>query len=99
MTLRRLIPYVVVFLILAGAYGGLRWRQEQQVARDEQAKKVFQLKETDLSDLTLVGVRRDCLVKKDQVWRLTALTPRPTRPWVDHADHPAHGWSGTGGET
>ena len=41
MTFRRLIPYVVVFLILAGVYGGLRWRQEQQVAREEQAKKVF----------------------------------------------------------
>ena len=73
MTLRRLIPYVVVFLLLAGAYGGLRWRQEQQVARDEQAKKVFQLKESDLSDLTLVRGKDEVrLVKKDQVWRLTA---------------------------
>ena len=73
MTLRRLIPYVVVFLLLAGAYGGLRWRQEQQVARDEQAKKVFQLKESDLSDLALVRGKDEVrLVKKDQVWRLTA---------------------------
>jgi hypothetical protein len=73
MTLRRLIPYVVVFLILAGAYGGLRWRQEQQVARDEQAKKVFHLQETDLSDLTLVRGKDEVrLVKKDQVWRLAA---------------------------
>jgi hypothetical protein len=73
MTLRRLIPYVVIFLILAGAYGGLRWRQEQQVARDEQAKKVFNLKETDLSDLTLVRGKDEIrLVKKDQVWHLTA---------------------------
>jgi Domain of unknown function (DUF4340) len=73
MTPRRLIPYVVVFLILAGAYGGLRWRQEQQVARDEQAKKVFNLKEGDLSALTLVRGKDEVrLVKKDQVWRLTA---------------------------
>ncbi|HZK14836.1 MAG TPA: DUF4340 domain-containing protein, partial [Desulfobaccales bacterium] len=73
MTFRRLIPYMVVFLILAGAYGGLRWRQEQQVARDEQAKKVFHLKETDLSDLTLVRGKDEVhLVKKDQVWHLTA---------------------------
>jgi hypothetical protein len=73
MTLRRLIPYVVVFLILAGAYGGLRWRQEQQVARDEQAKKVFHLQETDLSDLSLVRGKDEVrLVKKDQVWHLTA---------------------------
>ena len=73
MTSRRLIPYVVVFLILAGAYGGLRWRQEQQVARDEQAKKVFHLQESDLSDLTLVRGKDEVrLVKKDQVWHLTA---------------------------
>jgi hypothetical protein len=73
MTLRRLIPYVVVFLILAGAYGGLRWRQEQQAARDEQAKKVFHLQEGDISDLTLVRGKDELrLVKKDQVWRLTA---------------------------
>ncbi|MBU4234148.1 MAG: DUF4340 domain-containing protein [Proteobacteria bacterium] len=73
MTPRRLIPYVVVFLILAGVYGGLRWRQEQQVARDEQAKKVFHLQESDLSDLSLVRGKDEVrLVKKDQVWHLTA---------------------------
>ena len=73
MTLRRLIPYVVVFLVLAGAYGGLRWRQEQQAARDVQAKKVFLLKEADLNDLTLVRGKDEVrLVKKDQVWRLAA---------------------------
>jgi hypothetical protein len=73
MTPRRLIPYVVILLVLAGAYAGLRWRQERQVARDEQAKKVFQLKETDISDLSLVrGTDEVRLVKKDRVWRLTA---------------------------
>ena len=73
MTPRRLIPYVVIFLILVGTYAGLRWRQEQQVARDEQAKKVFHLKETDISDLSLVRGKDEVrLVKKDQVWRLTA---------------------------
>ena len=73
MTPRRLIPYVVIFLVLAGAYAGLRWRQEQQAARDEQAKKVFHLQETDLSDLSLVRGKDEVrLVKKDQVWRLTA---------------------------
>jgi hypothetical protein len=73
MTPRRLIPYVVIFLVLAGAYAGLRWHQEQQAARDEQAKKVFHLQETDLSDLSLVRGKDEVrLVKKDQVWRLTA---------------------------
>jgi hypothetical protein len=73
MTPRRLIPYVAIFLILTGAYVGLRWRQEQQVARDEQAKKVFLLKEADVSDLSLVrGQDEVRLVKKDRVWRLAA---------------------------
>ena len=73
MTPRRLIPYVLIFLILAGAYAGLRWRQEQQVARDEQAKKVFLLTEADISDLSLVRGKDEVrLVKKDRVWHLTA---------------------------
>ena len=73
MTPRRLLPYLVVFLILAGAYTGLKWRQEQQVARDEQAKKVFNLKESDISDLGLVRGKDEVhLVKKDREWYLTA---------------------------
>ena len=43
------------------------------MAREEQAKKVFQLKETDFSDLTLVRGKDEVhLVKKDGVWSLTA---------------------------
>jgi hypothetical protein len=73
MTFRRLIPYVVVFLILAVAYGGLRWGKDRQVARDEEAKKVFHLTESDLSDLSLVRGKDEVrLVKKDRVWELTA---------------------------
>jgi hypothetical protein len=73
MTPRRLIPYVVIFLVLAGAYTGLRWRQERQVAQEELAKIVFQLKETDISDLSLVRGKDEVrLVKKDRVWHLTA---------------------------
>ena len=41
MTPRRLIPYLVIFLVLAGVYVGLHWRREWQAARDEEAKKVF----------------------------------------------------------
>jgi hypothetical protein len=73
MTPRRLIPYVAIFLVLAGVYTGLRWRQECQTALDEQAKKVFQLKEADVSDLSLVRGKDEVrLVKKDRIWRLTA---------------------------
>jgi hypothetical protein len=70
---RRLLPYLLVFLVLAGVYAGLRWRQEQQVTRQEMAKKVFHLKETDLSSLSLIrGAGEVRLVKKDQQWYLTA---------------------------
>jgi len=73
MTLRRLIPYVVVFLVLAVAYGGLRWGKERQAARDEEAKKIFHLQEGDLSDLSLIRGKDEVrLVKKDRVWQLTA---------------------------
>jgi len=85
MTPRRLIPYVVIFLILAGTYAGLRWRQERQVARDEQAKKVFHLKETDISDLSLVRGKDEVrLVKKDKLWHLTApLNTKADQTTVD----------------
>jgi hypothetical protein len=73
MTPRRLIPYLVIFLVLASTYVGLRWHQEQQALRDEQAKKIFHLAETDVSDLSLVRGKDEVrLVKKDKVWRLTA---------------------------
>jgi hypothetical protein len=73
MTPRRLIPYVVIFFILAGTYVGLRWHQENQAARQEWAKKVFHLKETDIRDLALVRGKDEIrLVKKDKLWYLTA---------------------------
>ncbi len=73
MTPRRLIPYVVIFLILAGTYVGLRWHQKNQAVRKEWATKVFHLKETDISDLTLVRGKNEIrLVKKDKLWYLSA---------------------------
>jgi hypothetical protein len=73
MTPRRLIPYLVIFLVLAGAYVGLHWRREWQAARDEEAKKVFRFQEADISDLSLVRGKDEVrLVKQDKVWRLTA---------------------------
>jgi hypothetical protein len=85
MTPRRLIPYVVIFLVLAGTYAGLRWRQVRQAAREEQAKKVFHLKETDISDLSLVRGKDEVrLVKKDKLWHLTApLKARADQTTVD----------------
>jgi hypothetical protein len=85
MTPRRLIPYVLIFLALVGTYAGLRWRQVRQVARDEQAKKIFHLQETDISDLSLVRGKNEVrLVKKDKLWHLTApLNTKADQTTVD----------------
>jgi hypothetical protein len=85
MTPRRLIPYVVIFLALAVTYAGLRWRQARQVARVEQAKKVFHLKETDISNLNLIRGKDEVrLVKKDKLWHLTApLNAKADQTTVD----------------
>ena len=85
MTPRRLLPYLLVFLVLAGVYAGLRWRQEKQLTRQEQAKKVFHLKESDLSNLSLIrGSAEVRLVKKDKEWYLTApLTSKADQTIVD----------------
>ncbi len=73
MTPRRLLPYLLVFLVLAGVYAGLRWHQAEQSARQEQAKKVFQVKETEISGFSLNrGAAEISLAKQDKVWHLTA---------------------------
>jgi hypothetical protein len=86
MTPRRLIPYLAIFLVLAGGYIGLRWRQERQAVRDEQAQKVFHLAATDISDLSLVrGSDQVRLVKKNHEWFLTApLNAKADQTTVDN---------------
>jgi hypothetical protein len=86
MTPRRLLPYLVIFLVLAGAYFGLNWRQEKQVAQEEQAKKVFHLTQPEITDLTLVrGAGEVRLVKKDKEWFLTApITTKADQTIVDN---------------
>jgi hypothetical protein len=85
MTPRRLLPYLVIFLVLASTYAGLRWHQERRIARDEQAKKVFHLKENDISDLGLARGKDEIrLAKQNQEWRLTApLSLRADQTTVD----------------
>jgi hypothetical protein len=80
MTPRRLIPYLLVFLVLAGTYGGLQWQQSRKAAQEQQAKEVFSFKPQDITGLTLIrGAQTVRLVKQDQVWRLAA-------PLEDKAD-------------
>ncbi len=83
---RRLLPYLVIFLVLAAGYAGLRWRHTTQLAREAQAMKIFHLTATDISDLSLVRGRDVIrLAKKDKVWRLTApLSSKADQTTVDN---------------
>ncbi|MEJ2670647.1 MAG: DUF4340 domain-containing protein [Deltaproteobacteria bacterium] len=70
---RRLIPYLLIFLVMVGAYVGLKWREAQRAARKERAKKIFHLKETEISALSLIrGPKVVSLAKKQKIWYLTA---------------------------
>jgi hypothetical protein len=83
---RRLIPYVVIFVVLAGAYAGLRWHQAQKMTREAQAKKVFHLTQTEISQLSLVrGSGTVSLAKKHKIWQVTApLSTKADQTIVDN---------------
>jgi hypothetical protein len=82
---RRLIPYVVVLLVLAGTYATLQWHQVQKEAREKRAKKIFQVQEKDIGLLTLVRDGQTVrLVKQKHDWHLTApLAARADQATVD----------------
>lgn len=82
---RRLIPYAVVFLVLAGAYVALHWHRGQEAAREQQAKQVFQVQAQEMSDLSLVRGKEEIrLVKKNQEWDLQQpLASRADQTVVD----------------
>jgi hypothetical protein len=83
---RRLIPYVVIFVILAGAYAGLRWHQAQKASREAQAKKVFHLTQTQIGKLSLVRGRGTVsLAKTQKIWQVTApLSTKADQTIVDN---------------
>lgn len=71
MTPRRLLPYLLLFLALAGIYVGLKGREASRQAREREAGKIFQVKDGDISEVALKkGQEEIRLVKKDQEWRL-----------------------------
>jgi len=72
MTPRRLLPYLVLFLALAGAYGVLKWRQERREAREQEEKKVFLVKEGEIGELTLIkGQEEIHLARQGKEWGIT----------------------------
>ena len=69
---RRLIPYVVVFLILVGTYVGLRWHQAQKEAGEQQAKQVFAYKDAEITAITLKRGKEEVqLTRQGAVWEMT----------------------------
>ncbi len=82
MTPRRLIPYVVVFLVLVGTYVGLRWHQAQKEAQEQQAKQVFNYQEADITAITLKRGQEEIQLNREAAgWEIA----RPLKAKADAA--------------
>ncbi len=80
MTPRRLVPFLVIFLVLAGTYFLLDWHRNKKLRDEEEAKKLFAVKEADITALALQRQSGDIrLVKEGKDWLLT----QPLKDQVD----------------
>ena len=71
MTPRRLLPLLAVFLVLAVSFITLQWYQERQEQARQQAKKIFPVKEEEITALTLKRGKEEIrLIKKDKEWEI-----------------------------
>jgi hypothetical protein len=69
---RRLIPYLVVFLVLAGVYAGLRWHQVQKAAQERKAKEVYNFPEKEISALSLKRGKEEIKLRRQGTdWEIT----------------------------
>lgn len=69
---RRLIPYLVVFLVAVGAYAGLQWHQAQKETREQQAKLVFDFKAEQISAINLKRDKDEIqLTRQGAAWEIT----------------------------
>lgn len=72
MTPRRLLPFLAAFLVLAASFYFLEWKREEKARQKEEAKKLFAVKEADISSVTLQrGPKEIRLAKEGQDWHLT----------------------------
>ena len=79
---RRLIPYLVVFLVALGAYVGLQWHQAKQETREQQAKQVFDFKPEQISAVTLKRDKAEIqLTRQGAAWEIT----KPLKTGADAA--------------
>ena len=74
MTPRRLLPFLVVFLVLAATYFALEWHRGKVAREEEEAKRIFAVKEPDITAITLKrpAAEEIHLVKDGKIWRLDA---------------------------
>jgi hypothetical protein len=76
MTPRRLLPYLVVFLVLVGTYVGLRWQQAQKEAREQRAKLVFDFKTDEISAIVLKRDKQEIqLTRRGAAWEIIQPAP------------------------
>lgn len=72
MSPRRLLAFLAVFLVVAGAYLLLTWRETRKELAEQAAKRLYQVKEADITALSLKkGADAIQLERKDQVWQIT----------------------------
>jgi hypothetical protein len=78
MTPRKVLPYLILFLVLAGGYWGLTWRQERREAREAEGKKVFAVKADDIQDLALrKGAEEIRLARREKDWEIVQPLKAP----------------------
>ncbi len=69
---RRLFAFLAVFLVVAASYFLLTWREKQKEEAEQAAKRLYQIKEPDITALTLKkGADAIQLEKKNQTWHIT----------------------------
>lgn len=69
---RRLIPYLVIFLVLVGAYVGLRWHQAQKTAQEQKAKEIYNFSAAEISGLSLKRGKEEIqFVRQGAGWEIT----------------------------
>lgn len=72
MTPRRLLAFLAVFLAVAAAYFLLTWREQRQEQAEQTAKRLYQVKEADITAVTLK--KSDATIhleKKGDTWQIT----------------------------
>lgn len=82
MTPRRLIPYLVVFLVVVAVFVGLQWQQARKLSREEQEKRVVNFKAADISAITLKrGTEEIQMTRQGAGWEIV----KPLKALADKA--------------